>query len=571
MQSARTRRIVIVLLLAALSVALWAPDLRRALGHPLGVFGFAISVNNRVTNLQPDSPAARSGVKPGSLVDYTRMSARDRLFAVWGGETLNPGDPVQLALFDGGHRYQTGFPSIREPLANEPVVIVRAVIALVFLGAGMLVVLRSPSMATWAFFIFSLVQAGPVNVAGMIGPVWLRFVATEIFWVSLMVTSLAAPIFALYLLHTGPIAGWRRVVARITVTLGLAACALETWYLAALVFYGICQPVLDVIPFVIAVLAVDATPFILFATYFESQPQARERLRWVIAGFAVSACARTIDAFGGNGQIAFFELSYLTHSILIALASFSVALTVIYAILKHRIIDINVAVSRALVYTVLSAIVVGIFALVDLFFNRVLSESKAGFIADIALALVLGFFFNGLHGHVDRLVDGLLFRNRHLAEKHLLTVISAIPYVKSAEHVDRLLTEEPIRAFDLTGSHLGTIDHVTTANTASLVAYLEAVRRGLRLNEHGFRGSEFTDFEAAVAAPIFCHGELSAVVFYGFHNNGTDLDGEEVAILERLAEAAGAAYDHLEAQALRLEVESLRSQLAAFTPAQPSH
>jgi hypothetical protein len=309
----------------------------------------------------------------------------------------------------------------------------------------------------------------------------------------------------------------------------------------------------------------------LFATYLESEPQVRERLRWVIAGFTVCACTTTVDTLGGNGELSLFQLSYATHSVLLALSSFSVAFTVIYAILKHRIIDINVAVSRALVYTLLSAIVVGAFALVDLFFNKALSESKAGLIADIALALILGFFFNGLHGHVDRFVDGLLFRTRHLAERHLLTVTSAISYVRSAQHVDQLLTEEPVRTLCLSGAYLAPLDriNVSTSATASLVAYLEAERCGLRLADHGFAGRDFTDFEAAVAAPIFFHGELTAIVFYGFHTNGTDLDGEEVAILERLAEAAGAAYDHLEAQALRRENELLRTKLAVFTSAQP--
>jgi len=45
-----------------------------------------------------------------------------------------------------------------------------------------------------------------------------------------------------------------------------------------------------------------------------------------------------------------------------------------YAVLKHHIIDVDVALSRATVYTALSVFVVGLFALVDLFFTRALDQ-----------------------------------------------------------------------------------------------------------------------------------------------------------------------------------------------------
>jgi hypothetical protein len=566
-QSTRFRRTLIVLLLATLSVALWSTDLRRVFGHPLGVYGFDISIDNRVTNLSSESLAARAGVKSGMVVDFARMSPSDRLVAVW-DETLNPGEVVHVALSDGRRPYDVHFATMPEPPQNLPLVIIRSLLALVLLAAGILVVLLKPSVATWAFFIFSLVQGGPVNVSTMVGPDWFRATAIALFWISLTLSSFAALIFALYLLHSGPLARWRRTVALATVALAAAACILEAWHVPAFVFYGAADPVLAALPFGIVILANVATPFILLATYIESQPQAQERLRWVIAGFTVNACLRSVDSLGGNGLIALVPISYAAHSALLAVSSFAVGLTVIYAILKHRIIDINVVVSRALVYTALSAMIVGVFAVVDLFFNRVLSESKAGLIADIALALILGFFFKGMHGRVDRLVDGLLFRTRHLAEKHLATVTSAMPYVKSKEHVDKLLIEEPVRALGLSGAHVAQVDRIAAPNTPTLVAYLEAEHHGLRLNEHGLRGTDFAEFEAAFAAPIFSHGDLTAIVFYGFHSNGTDVDGEEVGILERLADAAGTAYDHLEARALRYEVESLRAQLAAIPPLQ---
>jgi hypothetical protein len=294
----------------------------------------------------------------------------------------------------------------------------------------------------------------------------------------------------------------------------------------------------------------------------ESTPAIRQRLRWVIAGFTVGAVAQTVDTLGYTG-ITTLQLPYFSHSLLIALAIFSVSFTVIYAVLKHRVLDVNVAFSRAVVYTVLSAIIVGLFALVDLFFNRALSQSNAGYIADIALALILGFSFHTMHHHVDRIVDGLFFHSRHLAERHLATVLSAIPHAKSEEHVTELITHDPVRTLDLTGALVARTEHMNFDGAASLVAYLEGTRAALRPSDHRSLAAA-VGFDPALAAPVFCHGDLVAVVFYGYHENHTDLDADEVALLERIAAAAGAAYDHLEAQALRREVESLRAQLATM-------
>ena len=61
----------------------------------------------------------------------------------------------------------------------------------------------------------------------------------------------------------------------------------------------------------------------------------------------------------------------------------------------------------------------------------------------------------------------------------------------------------------------------------------------------------------------------AAIVFYGAHLHGEALDPDEVRIIAGLAAGAAAAYDRIEAEALRKdneamknEVDSLRTRLA---------
>lgn len=154
MQNARTRRTVVVLLLAMLSVGLWVGDLRRVFGHPLGSYGFSVSLDSRVVDLEPGSPAEKAGVRNGNFIDYARMSVLDRLGAWYSQWSLDPGDLVRVSLIRGGSHYDVSFRTAPEPQADIPSVPIRAALAILFLCAGIIVVLRKPSPATWAFFIF---------------------------------------------------------------------------------------------------------------------------------------------------------------------------------------------------------------------------------------------------------------------------------------------------------------------------------------------------------------------------------------------------------------------------------
>jgi hypothetical protein len=216
---------------------------------------------------------------------------------------------------------------------------------------------------------------------------------------------------------------------------------------------------------------------------------------------------------------------------------------------------------------------VGVFALVDLFFSRAFSTARVGLIADMGLALVLGFSFNAFHARVDRFMDWLFFRARHRAEEHVATVASAIPYARSEEHVNRLLIDEPVRAFGLAEGILTRVqpdgelqfihsagrddEDAPTDDTESLIAILKAQRKPWRLS----------DQHMAVAVPIFSDAELEAIAFYAPHLNGTDIDSDELALIERTAIAAGGTYARFRAAALRERVAELEAELKATVPA----
>jgi len=91
-----------------------------------------------------------------------------------------------------------------------------------------------------------------------------------------------------------------------------------------------------------------------------------------------------------------------------------------------------------------------------------------------------------------------------------------------------------------------------------LVLHLLAEGEPVRLADVSWSAEEHQQTgNAVLAVPVMLRDELVTIVLFGPHRNGADIDPDEVHSLVRLAESAGAAYDHIEARILRARVESL--------------
>ncbi len=556
------RRVAIVTFLLLLSTLTWAPDLRRLAGHPLGITGVSFDYNAVVTNVDPR--ATSSGIRIGDRLDLRRADLTQR--SSYGSlGTSDAGMHVHLPMLHGDTPYTAHITTYAESSDRIDMVWLRNAAQILIMFIGALVVLRRPGAATWGFFLAIFTGCGTVNDVYLLGPDWWRVVGANLYWIVANngAGSYGAIIFALYLLHSGPLPRWRRVVEAMTYALAAATFIVSTWQANNLLFSSRPNGGVWLAYSALLALPLFVAPLVLIATYFESGPNLRERLRWIIGGFLLSAICNVFDQIGSQGNLGLIQMSYVTHSLLVCGIYLFIAVPVAYAVLKHHIIDVSVAVSRATVYTALSVFIIGLFALVDLFFTQALDQKSAGMIADIGLALILGFSFNTMHHRVDAFVDRFLFRKRHLAEQHVRSVTDAMAFAHNEAHVRTMLTKEPMRALDLSGARIIADLTDSSDDVQTLASYLESRRSAVRLTDGqwNLRSAVFDEFLPAVAVPLLSHGRVDALVLYGLHMNGTDLDAEEIALLERLCAAAGSALDRLEAESLRREIDLLRGTI----------
>jgi hypothetical protein len=208
--------------------------------------------------------------------------------------------------------------------------------------------------------------------------------------------------------------------------------------------------------------------------------------------------------------------------------------------------------------------------------SRQFAETRLTLTAEIIFALALGSGLNMLHRNVDRLVDGTFFRQRHLAEERLAKAAGAVLRAESHEAVDRFLVHEPVRALGLASAALfhgdedrahffreldvgwDNADLRELTPDDPLVLHLLAEGAPVRLAEVAWSSDDVPRMANAVLAmPVLLRDQLVAIVLYGPHRTGADIDPDEVRSLVPLVERAGAAYDHIEARALRAQVELL--------------
>jgi hypothetical protein len=158
----------------------------------------------------------------------------------------------------------------------------------------------------------------------------------------------------------------------------------------------------------------------LVARYRRGDGGTRLRLRWVAAGAAVVVVTDTVaitllstvvadDSAPGTALAGMRMLGYTAIPIAIGVA-----------ILRHRLLDIDVAINRALVYAALTAVLAAAYVGLVLLLGAALAPVTSG--SDLAIALstlAVAALFRPVRMRVQRLVDRRFYRHKYDAERTL--------------------------------------------------------------------------------------------------------------------------------------------------------
>ena len=249
-----------------------------------------------------------------------------------------------------------------------------------------------------------------------------------------------------------------------------------------------------------------------------------------------------------------------------------------YALVRGRIVDVRVFGGRALVYAALAAVPVTAFTVLDVLFAKALDNGKLAGVVEVGIAVAFSFWLQSLHRKIERFVERVFFASRHRAHEALDRMITALPFVEHTETVETMLVREvtDLFGFDCAAIYCATPDGFALRAAVGcdrlapglnpddpLALYPRSSRSLISLREIPASCLKLS-LEGAVPkyALALVAGKCTyAILLYGEHLSGEPLDAEERQLLQRLAQAAASAYEHLLLLEREREIEKLRSQL----------
>ncbi len=286
-------------------------------------------------------------------------------------------------------------------------------------------------------------------------------------------------------------------------------------------------------------------------------PAERARVTWAAMPLAIFFGTEGVT----NGALSPTVPYFISHGaeLVVNYMIFLAPLGLVYTVLNRRLLDVGFAVNRAMVYSVVSVVVVGIFIM----FEWALGEwlGGASHTANVAIsggfALLLGLSIRAIHLRVDRTLDSLFFRKRYEDEKAIRDFAREAAYITDP----RVVIE---RAADVLGNHAdastvefalddGSDHYGTVSENDPAIVALRTHHNIVDLHDVK------TELHGEFAFPMFARGRLVGALVLGPKRSGESYAPDESDAVLQLAHGVGSTLDVLTSKVGTGAGELLRS------------
>ena len=541
----------------------------------------------QITAVTQGGPADRAGLRAGDVLEFDPNRDTDWILAGYRNMPEGFSDTLPVRHADGSRAVVALAPDrvIYLPTLNDRLALLARLTSLAVMAmVGVFMVWVRPGLMTWSLLL-AFLSGYPTRV---FADYYLGFEARSGVNLRYFLPPLSMALVTAFLpfaltFPRNSLAGWPWWQRAIGLVLALACTAFAFARLHIRVFEG---PVYERGPYFLWVIS---AVFILLASiaalarsYRRSDGQARARLRWALLGLSIALASfilfmtflsfSFVTADTNNGsQLTPGNWVFAVSCGILFPASFG------YAVLRERVVDVQFAVSRTLVYGAVSTLALVFLAAVHWLLGRLIEQSGLAIGLEGLAAIGLGLVLHRASHGITVLVDRVLFRKHHRAEERLRRVTAALPFASDERAIAEALVVEPARNLELASAALfyreapeGPLrrvlaqdwseEHAASLDADSLlVRYLQAEHDPLKLDDSQLL-PEATPQGAALpvlAIPIVNQHVLSAVVLYGAHTNHTLLDPDEVELLHQLAKAAATSHSQVRIATLARENSAL--------------
>jgi hypothetical protein len=367
-----------------------------------------------IAAIDPGSALFATGARTGDRVRLDHPLDRWRRYA--------PNELVGLTLVHDGAARHLNIAAggiVQDNFADAFDYGCRAALAALALSFGLLIGLRRPAdpasrclamafltLTTGFFYSFTY---GPPDFANGAGKL-LQLAVNSIIWywcVSFVLSYQRYQPTPLRMALHRIARGWRPLAL-------LAACT-NCWF-----GLGHEVPLLWLLNLVTVLGGVLLTVLGLFDGWRQCRGEARERHRWLLLAFACGTVPPFLTMIPALG----WALGGIRLTVMLFFAGqFAMYGMLAYAVLRHRVFSFDFAISRAVVFSAVSILLLCAFGLTEWLLGPVLHghavpQQRHGFI-DAALAVLVSLAFNHVHARIEGGIERVLFRAWHERE-HVL-------------------------------------------------------------------------------------------------------------------------------------------------------
>ncbi|MYN09871.1 hypothetical protein [Pseudoduganella aquatica] len=514
----------------------------------------------QILQLDPGSPLLAFGAKAGDGVQFDRVQNRWRRFTV--------GEPVGLTLYQSGPQAQTKHLTVAAvaspvPFAESFDYAARLALAVPALLFTVLIGIkqgenRSQRALAMAFCVQNFTLYMTINylpAGAALGLAKLvQLTAFPMLWY-------CGVLFALHYQQypDTPLRRWLWRLLPLHRALCLATAAYALWF-----GLGNEAPLLLPCTGIVIALGVSLWMLSMVDGWRQSRGEMRQRHYWLLLSFLLGTIPPIlvwVPALDGGYQgmrwtvMAMFAGQLLMY---IGLA---------YSVLKHRVFHFEFAISRMLIFSVVSVLLLCVFGVVERISSSLLhggghaDAPTVTLVLDGLIALAVYLAFHHMHGRVERWVERVFFHQWHDNEHKLQH------YVKQAAHITTVdaLLDSCRQAMDRFTSQAGCAIYLrqadgryepatagTLAGAPDSMAADDSIAVALRAEMAPQLGGG-----GQLALPMSHRGTLYGFVLLGPKPNGESYRPDECTALDFAVRQIGLDLHALRVELLEREVQKL--------------
>ncbi len=599
---------ILLLALTVWTLAMIVPGLHRVI-DTLGSFGLSVDNDGVVTDVvapfasATESPAAEAGLVSGDRIDLKAMRCVplgtprcESLVAVLGGlggmqaALLEREITLTIQPKDGGPAKTVTLESAAAPLtfAERVVLLADTVVGVVVIIIAFWLVWTRPGWMTWGLFLYVMwLNPGQSYTYYAVLQRWPTAVFVQELAEALASGAAYAGlmIFALRFPQDRTEPRWQSM-QWVALAIGVIMAGLTLAGFANM--FGYPTENITEISFAAGLVVDAAVLLILLMRRRTLPPHEEQRMRWVIWGcaiglptFILAELCQSSDLirhlWGSTPSPALIGLLYLPNGVLAYLAS--------EAVWQHRVVSVSIPLRHGTIITALSlAVGVPIIQLHEKLAQVQESFELPGWVWPLVVAPVVLLLLNRLHEITVEIVDRVFNRKFHAVQRQLEDASETIVHAKSLAEIDRMLVESAVSTLSLSSGAVFRSEGNGLRRLLDTKGWNPSLKKELRPESDAvaLRSLEIgapvrldhrweaDDLPSGLEAPCLSVPvrseipEATAVVLFGPHETGNDIDEDEREVLDRLAARAAAGYERVITTLLRQEVAELKTRLTAL-------